>query len=135
MILSRDTSSKVQADSPAKDSELRQATEELETQLRLAATSLSEFKLRAANAETRLGELSKDTNKLAGLEKEIREKNQLIAKLRHDGGCGLDSHSLPLASLSQRRICAETAAVVTNEHLTEALRRLRKNSSDTNVDR
>ncbi|WVF70656.1 hypothetical protein IAT40_005449 [Kwoniella sp. CBS 6097] len=94
----------------AKDSELRQATSELETQLRLAATSLSEYKLRAANAETRLAEISSNASKSSALERELREKNVLIGKLRHD-------------------------AVVNNEHLTEALRRLRKNSSDNNVDR
>ncbi|OCF56634.1 hypothetical protein L486_05487 [Kwoniella mangroviensis CBS 10435] len=94
----------------AKDSELRQATTELETQLRLAATSLSEYKLRCANAETRLSEVSSSAGKVGQLERELREKNVLIGKLRHD-------------------------AVVNNEHLTEALRRLRKNSSDNNVDR
>ncbi|WWC60507.1 uncharacterized protein I303_103080 [Kwoniella dejecticola CBS 10117] len=94
----------------AKDSELRQATSELETQLRLAATSSSEFKLRCANAETKLSEVSSSAGKVGSLEREMREKNVLIGKLRHD-------------------------AVVNNEHLTEALRRLRKNSSDNNVDR
>lgn len=69
----------------AKDSELRQATNELETQLRLAATSLSEYKLRTANAETRLAELANDATKSERLEKEMREKNQVIGKLRHDG--------------------------------------------------
>lgn len=69
----------------AKDSELRQATSELETQLRLAATSLSEYKLRAANAETKLGELSNTATKSVTLEKELKDRNQLIAKLRHDG--------------------------------------------------
>ena len=93
--------------------------------MRLAATSLSEYKLRAANAETRLGELSRDTSKLANLEKEYREKNQLIAKLRHDG-------ERPTLS---SRYGADCQAVVNQEHLTEALRRLRKNNSDTNVDR
>ncbi|WVW80348.1 hypothetical protein I302_102328 [Kwoniella bestiolae CBS 10118] len=94
----------------AKDSELRQATSELETQLRLAATSLSDYKLRCANAETRLSEVSSSAGKVGQMEREMREKNVLIGKLRHD-------------------------AVVNNEHLTEALRRLRKNSSDNNVDR
>ncbi|RXK42564.1 hypothetical protein M231_00118 [Tremella mesenterica] len=94
----------------AKDSELRQATTELETQLRLAATSLSEFKLRAANAETRLSEVSNDALRASALELDVREKNKTIAKLRHE-------------------------AVVNNEHLTEALRRLRKNQSSDNVDR
>lgn len=69
----------------AKDSEIRQATTELETQLRTAAESLSEFKLRAANAETRLSEVSSDASKSTALEKELKDKNQIIGKLRHDG--------------------------------------------------
>jgi hypothetical protein len=69
----------------AKDSELRQATFELETQLRMAATSLSEYKLRAANAETQLSEVSNNASKSSTLEKELREKNQIIGKLRHNG--------------------------------------------------
>ncbi|ORX35429.1 hypothetical protein BD324DRAFT_582277 [Kockovaella imperatae] len=93
-----------------KDGELRQATAELEAQLKLAAASLSEYKLRAANAETRLTEVGSDKTRSSALEKELKEKTQIIGKLRHD-------------------------AVVNNEHLTEALRRLRKNTSDTNVDR
>lgn len=89
---------------------MRQATSDLESQLRLAATALSEYKLRTANAETRLGELERTVGRSAALEKEIKDKNHVIGKLRHD-------------------------AVVNNEHLTEALRRLRNSTSDTNVDR
>jgi len=44
------------------------------------------------------------------LEQEVKEKNLLIGKLRHE-------------------------AVIMNEHLIEALRRLRKSSTETNVDR
>ena len=53
--------------------------------MRSAATGLSEYKLRAANAETRLGELGNDASKSASLSKELREKQQTIAKLRHEG--------------------------------------------------
>lgn len=116
-----------QTDHPvAKESELHQATSELESQLRTAATSLSEFKLRAANAETKLGDLTNTATKSVGLEKEVRDRNQLIAKLRHDGECQF-----------ARRLegWPDIAAVINNEHLTEALRRLRKTSSDNNVDR
>lgn len=95
---------------------------ELETQLRLAATSLSEYKLRAANAETRLAELANDATRSERLERELREKNQVVGKLRHDGGFHGPGR-------------ADEVAVVNNEHLTEALRRLRKTSSDNNVDR
>lgn len=69
----------------AKDSEIRQAVSELETQLRLAATSLSEFKLRTANAETKLSEVSNDTSRSSKMEIELKDKNQVIGKLRHDG--------------------------------------------------
>ncbi|CAK9782195.1 hypothetical protein CC85DRAFT_325323 [Cutaneotrichosporon oleaginosum] len=94
----------------AKDAELRQATAELEAQLKRATVQLSEYKLRCANAESSVSTLSSDAGRVAQLEKEARDKAAVIAKLRHD-------------------------AVVTNEHLTEALRRLRKNQSDNNVDR
>lgn len=72
---------------PAKDSELRQATSELEAQLKLAATQLSEYKLRAANAESSLSQATSNATKSTALEREIKEKNALIAKLRHDGEC------------------------------------------------
>lgn len=93
-----------------KDVEIRQAQTELETQLRSVVHSLAEYKIRAHEAETRLEDISNDTTKSAKLEKELKEKNAMIGKLRHD-------------------------AVVTQEHLTEALRRLRRNTSETNVDR
>lgn len=89
---------------------MRQATTELESQLKHAVGQLSEFKLRCANAESSLDSLSTDASKTSTLEKSVKEQNATIAKLRHD-------------------------AVVTNEHLTEALRRLRKNASSDNVDR
>lgn len=49
---------------------------------------MSEFKLRAANAETKLGEMSNDASKSSTLSKELKEKNQIIGKLRHDGESG-----------------------------------------------
>lgn len=85
----------------AKDSEIQQATAELETQLRTAAESLSEFKLRAASAETRLSEVSSDASKSSALEKELKDKNQIIGKLRHDGKlieCANNSQSRNLTS-------------------------------------
>ncbi|KAL1405135.1 hypothetical protein Q8F55_008758 [Vanrija albida] len=94
----------------AKDLELHQATAELEGQLKLAVAQLSEFKLRAANAESSLSSVETNASRATVLEKELREKHTVIAKLRHD-------------------------AVVTNEHLTEAMRRLRKINPDNNVDR
>ncbi|KAJ9105276.1 hypothetical protein QFC21_001644 [Naganishia friedmannii] len=94
----------------AKDLEIEQATTELENQLRRAVQSLAEWKSRAADAEVKMTNVSSDISKTAQLEKEIKEKNAQIGRLRHE-------------------------AVLTQEHLTEALRRLRRNTSDTNVDR
>ncbi|KAJ9120797.1 hypothetical protein QFC22_002731 [Naganishia vaughanmartiniae] len=117
----------------AKDLEIEQATMELEHQLRQAVQSLAEWKTRAADAEVsmkksvpvaelcmadgmrgarqvKMTNVSSDITKTAQLEKEIKEKNAQIGRLRHE-------------------------AVLTQEHLTEALRRLRRNTSDTNVDR
>lgn len=73
------------ADELAKDSELRQATSELESQLKLAVSQLSEYKLRCANAESSLDSMANDASRSSGLEKAVKEKNAIIAKLRHDG--------------------------------------------------
>ncbi|KIJ36802.1 hypothetical protein M422DRAFT_178917, partial [Sphaerobolus stellatus SS14] len=94
----------------AKEYETRQAVRELEDQLRQTTKSLAEYKSRALQAEVELQETSTNTQRTAALEKELKEKNLLIGKLRHE-------------------------AVILNEHLTEAIRRLRKGASDTNVDR
>ncbi|KAJ3892967.1 hypothetical protein GG344DRAFT_64151 [Lentinula edodes] len=60
--------------------------------------------------QTSLEESQTNNSRAQELEKEVKEKTVLVNKLRHE-------------------------AVIINEHLMEALRRLRKNSSDTNVDR
>jgi hypothetical protein len=49
-------------------------------------------------------------DRIEKLEAEVKEKSALLGKLRHQ-------------------------SVILNEHLTEALRRLNKNSSDNNVDK
>ncbi|KAF8478315.1 hypothetical protein JB92DRAFT_3047338 [Gautieria morchelliformis] len=94
----------------AKEHETRQAVREYVAQLQQTTQSLAEFKSRALRAEVELQESSTNTQRTAALEKELKEKNLLIGKLRHE-------------------------AVILNEHLTEAIRRLRKGASDTNVDR
>jgi len=75
-----------------------------------AIDQLAEYKHRALTAEAELSETQASTSKVRDLEKDVKEKNLLIGKLRHE-------------------------AVILNEHLMEALRRLRRNSSETNVDR
>ncbi|KIM46665.1 hypothetical protein M413DRAFT_440265 [Hebeloma cylindrosporum] len=94
----------------AKDHELRQAVKDYETQLFQATQSLAEFKHRALTAELQLEESQGNISRTQELEKEIKEKKLLIDKLRHE-------------------------AVIINEHLMEALRRLRRNSTENNVDR
>jgi len=93
-----------------KEVELQNAVGEYDAQIRQLTHSLVEFKQRAFQAEAELDSSQTNTQRVLDLEKEVKEKNLLIGKVRHE-------------------------AVILNEHLTEALRRLRKNSSDTNVDR
>ncbi|KAI0346638.1 hypothetical protein BDW22DRAFT_1352796 [Trametopsis cervina] len=94
----------------AKDHELQQAVKDYETRFVQVTQSLAEYKHRATTAEMLLEESSTNSTKTQQLEKELKEKNLLIAKQRHE-------------------------AVIMNEHLMEALRRLRRSSTDTNVDR
>ncbi|KAJ7101864.1 hypothetical protein C8R43DRAFT_1244192 [Mycena crocata] len=94
----------------AKDHELRQAVKDYNSQLIQVTQSLAEYKHRALTAELQLEETQTNTSRTQELEKEVKEKSLLIEKLRHE-------------------------AIIINEHLMEALRRLRRNSTDTNVDR
>ncbi|KIO21248.1 hypothetical protein M407DRAFT_15839 [Tulasnella calospora MUT 4182] len=94
----------------AKDAEIRSALADYELQILQTTQSLAEFKSRALSAEAELSEVGSNAGRLAEVEQELKDKAALIAKLRHEN-------------------------VIANEHLTEALRRLRKNASDENVDR
>ncbi|KAI0280191.1 hypothetical protein BGY98DRAFT_965096 [Russula aff. rugulosa BPL654] len=94
----------------AKDHELQQAVNEREVQLVEVTQSLAEYKHRALQAELQLEENSADNARRHALEQEVKEKTLLIGKLRHE-------------------------AVIINEHLMEALRRLRRGSANTSVDR
>ncbi|KAI0754302.1 hypothetical protein C8Q80DRAFT_1094324 [Daedaleopsis nitida] len=94
----------------SKDHDLKQAVKDFESQLNQVTQSLAEYKSRALNAELQLEESSTNNSRVQVLEKEVKEKSILVGKLRQE-------------------------AVIMNEHLMEALRRLRRSSSDTNVDR
>lgn len=63
------------------------------------------------------------------MEQEVKEKNLLIGKLRHEGVPSVSS----IFYITRANFVL--SAVIMNEHLIEALRRLRKSSPDTNVDR
>ncbi|KAJ7754485.1 hypothetical protein B0H16DRAFT_746139 [Mycena metata] len=94
----------------AKDHELRQAVKDYNSQLIQVTQSLAEYKHRALTAELQLEDSQTNTSRTQELEKEVKEKTLLVEKLRHE-------------------------AIIINEHLMEALRRLRRNSTDNNVDR
>ncbi|KAF8069173.1 hypothetical protein FPV67DRAFT_1607506 [Lyophyllum atratum] len=112
----------------AKDHELKQAIKDYESQLTQVTQSLAEYKHRALSAEVayknstllpstdikrlqlQLEESTTNISRTHELEKEVKEKNLLIGKLRHE-------------------------TVILNEHLITALRRLRLTSTSTNVDR
>jgi len=94
----------------AKDHELRQAVSEREAQLVDISQSLAEYKHRALQAELQLEENTTSSARTQALEQEVKEKTLLIGKLRHE-------------------------AVIINEHLKEALRRLRRGATNMNVDR
>ncbi|KAF7318907.1 Guanylate kinase [Mycena chlorophos] len=93
----------------AKEHELRQAVKDYNSQLMQATQSLAEFKHRALTAELELEETKTTSSHTHELEREIKEKTLIIGKLQHE-------------------------AIILNDHLMEALRRLRKNQDNTNVD-
>ncbi|GAA5836052.1 hypothetical protein JCM3766R1_001952 [Sporobolomyces carnicolor] len=94
----------------AKDRELQTLLGDLQRQLEDATESLAYYKKHAADAENRLAAAQDDSAKVLALTSEVKEKNLLIGKIRHE-------------------------AVILNEHLTEALRRLKRDASADSVDR
>lgn len=89
---------------------MQAAVEHIERQLLVAKKSWKEYEERAHAAETALEKYQKDVGKTQKYEQEIKEKNLLIGKLRHE-------------------------AIILNEHLVEAMRKLKEETSENNVDR
>ncbi|PWN98934.1 hypothetical protein FA09DRAFT_307270 [Tilletiopsis washingtonensis] len=94
----------------AQETELQRALGDYQEKYDQVASALEEHKERCQVAEATLSDYKEGAERCKALEKEVKEKNLLVGKLRHE-------------------------AVILNEHLTEALRRLRTDTSDTNVDR
>ncbi|RCI12468.1 hypothetical protein L249_0373 [Ophiocordyceps polyrhachis-furcata BCC 54312] len=94
----------------ARKKDLREVVEKTEAQLRTQEQVLQEAVARRSEAEKAKEELSKELARTAPFEKEVKEKNLLIGKLRHE-------------------------AIVLNDHLTKALRYLKKTKPEDNVDR
>ncbi|KAF9274106.1 hypothetical protein BGZ68_000935 [Mortierella alpina] len=98
----------------AKESEIQFALEGLHRQLNASKASLEEYQGRAQAAEAssrfeQLRHLTLDVERARQLEREVKEKNLTIGKLRHD-------------------------AVIQQGHLTEAMRRLKEENSQNTVD-
>lgn len=92
------------------DAELQRSLGDYQRKWDATASQLEECKEKLRFAEKRYLESKDAAERAKSLEQEVKEKNLLIGKLRHE-------------------------AVILNEHLTEALRRLNRESTSENVDR
>ncbi len=79
--------------SVAKEAQIRHALADFDIQIRQTTQSLAEYKSRALSAEAELSELNTSSRRGHELEKELAEKNSLVAKLRHDSS-SLSSETL-----------------------------------------
>ncbi|KAF4451381.1 hypothetical protein F53441_5647 [Fusarium austroafricanum] len=94
----------------ARKKELRDMVETTEAQVQALKKQVQEADTRAKEAEEAKQTLTQELERTAPYEKEVKEKNLLIGKLRHE-------------------------AIVLNDHLTKALRYLKKTKPEDNVDR
>lgn len=94
----------------ARRKELREMVETTEMQLQAQKKLAQDAEARAIDAEREKESLRDELERMAPFEREVREKNLLIGKLRHE-------------------------AIVLNDHLTKALRYLKKTKPEDNVDR
>lgn len=94
----------------ARKRELREMVETSEEQLQAMKKAVKDADARAQEAETLKVSLQKELERTAPFEKEVKEKNLLIGKLRHE-------------------------AIVLNDHLTKALRYLKKTKPEDSIDR
>lgn len=94
----------------ARKQELRELVESSDSQLEDLRRSLREAQKQATDAEKGLQNAQEEIGRIRPFEKEVKEKNLLIGKLRHE-------------------------AVTLNDHLTKALRFLKKGKPEDNVDR
>lgn len=94
----------------SQEKDVQRTIDEMQQQIENCESELETYKGKAFEMGEKLREAHGSTDGLAKLEQEVKEKNLLIGKLRHE-------------------------AVILNEHLTEALRQIRRDASDTLVDR
>ena len=94
----------------ARKKELRETVESSQAQLETLRKQAEESAKKASEAAKQLETTKKDLERALPFEKEVKEKNLLIGKLRHE-------------------------AVILNDHLTKALRFLKRGKPEDNVDR
>ena len=94
----------------ARKRELREVVESSQSEAEKLRSQLAEAEQASASAAQELQTVKKELERALPFEKEVKEKNLLIGKLRHE-------------------------AVTLNEHLTKALRFLKKGKPEDNVDR
>ncbi|TQS32228.1 hypothetical protein Golomagni_07464, partial [Golovinomyces magnicellulatus] len=94
----------------ARKKELREMVESTEHQLEQSKKQAQDAEAKAREAREQMETLRAELERTAPFEKEVKEKNLLIGKLRHE-------------------------TIVLNDHLTKALRYLKKTKPEDNVDR
>jgi chromosome segregation ATPase len=94
----------------ARKKELREVVESSQSEAEKLRHQLSEAQKASTSASEELETVKRELERALPFEKEVKEKNLLIGKLRHE-------------------------AVTLNEHLTKALRFLKKGKPEDNVDR
>jgi chromosome segregation ATPase len=90
--------------------ELREMVESTEEQVQALKKRAQEADTRAVEAESAKETLSKELERTVPFEKEVKEKNLLIGKLRHE-------------------------AIVLNDHLTKALKYIKKTKPEETIDK
>jgi len=96
--------------SVARRRELRELVENSQTQIENLKKQLKDVENRAAEATANVDSINQELERALPFEKEVKEKNLLIGKLRHE-------------------------AVILNDHLTKALRYLKKGKPEENIDK
>lgn len=94
----------------ARRRELRELVENSQGQVGSLQRQLQEVEGRAVDATSSLESMRKELERALPFEKEVKEKNLLIGKLRHE-------------------------AVILNDHLTKALRYLKKGKPEDTIDK
>ena len=94
----------------ARRGELRELVENSQGQIESLQKQLQNAELEATQATSALESARKQLDKALPFEKEVKDKNLLIGKLRHE-------------------------AVTLNDHLTKALRYLKKRKPEDNIDK